>query len=343
MSFASEFAAWRKSPTSGKEAKAWFFLRVQPSDKVLAGLLAVAVVVAAVRLPFAPVGDALDLHLALLAGFVVTIALVIHWERLGWVQLVRPLVTVSIIFTLYSSLGKLGMTAMPYTADGALSRADTWLCGADPSLYLQAFLTPGRVEFFSFVYAAFIPYIYVTIVLNCLGRPPLERSYFLTGWVFTYAISFLGYVFLPARGPAVYQAADYEIALSGGFFYGLVLQGVEATGGMQGAFPSLHVGGSLYLCLFELGTNRLRGLVYLPLVILIYVSTLVLRYHYVVDLLAGTIIAAACLPLGRAVFDAWVRRRRAAGLPALAGGVGDALPPVPSAVVGDVETVLSPD
>jgi hypothetical protein len=285
----------------------------------------------------------LVLHLALLAGFVTVIAFVIWRDRPGWVQLLRPAATVTVIFTCYSSLGTLGVTAMPYTVDAELSHLDTLICGVDPSLYLQAYLTPGRVEFFSFVYGAFIPYIYVTIILNCLGRPPLERNIFLTGWVLTYTISYLGYIFLPARGPGDYHAADYEVVLSGGYFYGLVLQGVEATGGMQGAFPSLHVGGSLYLCLFELGTNRLRGLVYLPLVILIYVATLVLRYHYVVDLLAGTVIASACLPLGRAVFLAWARRRQAAGLSALPGGEKDALPPVSPAFVGDAETVLSPD
>jgi hypothetical protein len=320
-----------------------FLLKTQPSDKALAGVLVIAVGVAAIRLPYAPLFELLLFHLALLILFVITIAIVIRWERVGWVQYLRPLVTVSIIFSLYSSLGRLGVTAMPYTADAALSRADTWLFGVDPSLAIQSYLTPGRVEFFSFFYAAFIPYIYVTIVLNCLGRPPHERSWFLTGWVFTYTISFLGYIFLPARGPAVYHAADYEVALGGSTFYRLVLQGVEATGGLQGAFPSLHVGGSLYLCLFELQTNRLRGLIYLPLVILIYVATLVLRYHYVVDLLAGTVIACACLPLGRAALDAWARRRRAAGLPSLPGDDRDALPPVPSAGVADAEVVLSPD
>lgn len=321
--------------------KAGFLLQVQPSDKALAALLAIAVIVAAIRLPYAPVLDLLLFHLTLLVLFVATIAIVIRWQHVGWVQYLRPLVTVSIIFTLYSSLGRLGVTAMPYTADAALSRADTWLCGVDPSLAIQPYLTPGRVEFFSFFYAAFIPYIYVTIVLNCLGRPALERSGFLTGWVFTYAISLLGYILLPARGPAVYHAADYDVALGGGYFYNLVLQGVEATGGMQGAFPSLHVGGSLYLCLFELETNRLRGLIYLPLAILIYVATVVLRYHYVVDLLAGTVIASACLPLGRAAFNAWARRQ--SGLPPLPGGHRDGLPPVPIAGVGDAEVVLSPD
>jgi hypothetical protein len=316
-----------------------FLQKVQPSDKAVAGLLVIAVAVAAVRVPDAPVLGLLLFHLALLVVFVITIAVVINWERVVWVQFLRPLVTVSVIFTCYSSLGRLGVVAMPYTADAALSRADTWLFGVDPSVAVQPYLTAGRVEFFSFFYAAFIPYIYVTIVLNCLGRPPRERSWFLTGWVFTYTISFLGYIFVPAHGPGVYHAADYTVGLGGGYFYGVVLRGVEATGGMQGAFPSLHVGGSLYLCLFELQANRLRGLIYLPLVLLIYVSTVVLRYHYIVDLIAGTVIAAACLPLGRAAFDAWARRQSAA----LPGGPQDALPPVSFAGVADAEVVFSPD
>jgi hypothetical protein len=45
----------------------------------------------------------------------------------------------------------------------------------------------------SFVYGAFIPYINLSLALGCLGRPPGERDRFLTGWVFTYAISYLGY------------------------------------------------------------------------------------------------------------------------------------------------------
>jgi membrane-associated phospholipid phosphatase len=317
-------------------------LRLHPADRALAALLLLAVVVASWRLMAVPeLAESLAIHGALFMGFVTGMAAMMRWERTGWVQLVRPAIIVSIIFTLYSSLGKLGMMAMPYTIDAELSQLDTRLCGVDPSLFLEPYLTYDRVEFFSFVYGAFIPYIYVTIVLNCLGRPPVERDQFLTGWVYTYCISYLGYIFLPAQGPVIYHAADYQTALEGGFFYQAVLRGVEATGGLQGAFPSLHVGGSLYLCLFELKANRLRGLIYFPLVVLIYVATLVLRYHYVVDLIAGTLIATACLPLGRTVFGRWAQRRQAAGMPALPGGEGDALPAVPSAGAAGAAAVLS--
>jgi membrane-associated phospholipid phosphatase len=318
-------------------------LRFHPGDRVVAGLLALSVLVAAVCLPFAPdlLTGLLMLQTLLLAGFLLSVLGMIIWERSPWVQLVRPAVTVAVVFTLYTSLGQLGLAAMPYRADEALSALDTRLCGVNPTFSLERHVTPGCIEFFSFIYAAFIPYIYVTIVLNCLGRPPLERDQFLTGWVFTYCLSYLGYLLLPARGPGFFHAGDYQVALPAGYFLGVVERGVEATGGLQGAFPSLHVGGSLYLCLFELKTNRLRGLIYLPLVMLIYVATLVLRYHYVVDLIAGTIIAAGCLPLGRSVFLNWARRRQAAGLPALPGGEGDALRAVSPIGGGDSETVFS--
>ncbi len=324
------------------QAPSRLLLRIHPADATLTALLALSVVVAAVRLP--AVGEPLlGVFLAqtgLLAGFVLAATWWTRHEQRPIVQFLRPAAVVTIVFTCYTTLGRLGVVALPL-ADAALSRADTALLGVDPSLWLQPLLTPGRVEFFSFVYGAFIPYIYLSLALGCLGRPPLERDQFLTGWVFTYAISYLGYIFVPARGPVGYHAADYSVALEGGAFYHFVLRGMEASGGLQGVFPSLHVGCSVYLCLFDLQTNRLRGLTYLPLVLLIYAATVVLRYHYVVDLIAGTLIPVACIPLGRRVILRWVQAREAAGLPPLPGGEGDDLPAVPGPGEAGLEPLLS--
>ena len=67
---------------------------------------------------------------------------------------------------------------------------------------------------------------------------------------------------------------------------------------------------------------------YLPIVLLIYGATLMLRYHYVIDLIVGTLLAAVCVPLGQRTVLHWVRRREAAGLPPLPGGETDGLPAV---------------
>lgn len=134
---------------------------------------------------------------------------------------------------------------------------------------------------------------------------------------------------MPAHGPGLYHAPDYEVTLAGGSSYRTVVDAVQAAGGYLGSFPSLHAGGSVFLCLWDLRDNRLRGLTFFPLVVLIYASTLFLRYHYVVDLIVGTLLAASCLPLGRWAFRHWVQRRLAAGLPALPEGDWDAIPPLP--------------
>lgn len=316
---------------------------IQPGDRTVLAILALAFVVALVRWP--TVGAALTplvlVQGGLFLGFLACAAVLARWETRGWVPYVRSVATVTTIFTCYTSLGKLGVVAMPYRFDAALAWADNALMGFDPSLALQRFVTPGTVEFFSFIYASFIPYIYLSLFLGCLGRPPLEREQFLTGWVFTYAISYLGYIFLPGHGPGVYEAARYSVALPDGFFYRVVVAGNEATGGLQGVFPSLHVGGSVYLCLFDLKTNRLRGMTYLPIVLLIYAATLMLRYHYVVDLIAGTAIAVMCQSLGRRAFLAWARDRREAGRPALPGGEGDDLSVLSGAGLDRAEPVLS--
>jgi membrane-associated phospholipid phosphatase len=303
-------------------------LRLPPSDRTVMALLLLAVVVAALRWPVlgSVMAGYVLLHVGLLVAFSAVAYFLARHEQSTAVPFVRPLATVAVIFTLYTSLGKLGLAAMPYTADAALSRIDTGLFGVDPSLWIQRYQSPGWIEFFSFFYGAFIPYIYLSLTLNCLGRPPGEREPFLTGWVFTYSLSYLGYLFLPAHGPIVYHAADYHVSLAGNYFYKIVLDGVHSSGGDQGAFPSLHGGGSLYLCLYDLRVNRLRGLTFLPLVILIYVATIFLRYHYVIDLIAGTAIAAGCIPLGQWAFRHWSQRRKAAGLPPLPGEGSDALP-----------------
>jgi hypothetical protein len=303
-------------------------MRVHPGDRTLLALLTLAVVVCMVRWPV--VGATLmPIALAILGlwiGLAVATCVFTHWEQRRWVPYARAVVTVTVVFSLYTALGKLGVVAMPYLADAALSRADNWLFGFDPSLAIQPYQTPGRTEFLSFAYAAFIPYIYLSLFLGCLGKPALEREKYLTGWIFTYAISYLGYIFVPAHGPVVFQADQYDVALQGAFFYRLVVLGNEATGGLQGVFPSLHVGCSVYLCLSDLRTNRLRGMTYLPIVALIYVATVFLRYHYVVDLIAGTIIPVLCILWGEKVVQRWARARKAAGLAALPGSDEDAVP-----------------
>jgi 1-acyl-sn-glycerol-3-phosphate acyltransferase len=229
---------------------------------------------------------ALPVHLAVAVVFVIAIAAAHRYDA----PIVSAIAVVAVLMTLYSTLAEPAFILMGRSFDPLLARIDRILCfGVDPALAAQHFVTPHVLEFFSFIYGIFIPYLWLSILLGTIGRERHERAAFVLGLTVVYAISYLGYLFLPSRGPVEFYA--FIAPLHGGRFHDLVLRSVAATGGNHGAFPSLHVGASAYLCLFDLRRNRVRGLTWAPIVVLIAISTIVLRYHYVADILAGFAIA----------------------------------------------------
>jgi hypothetical protein len=170
-------------------------------------------------------------------------------RQTSWWSLVRPWAIVAWMFTLYSTLGRLGVAAVgDQTFDSVLARIDEALLGFDPSYEVQRYLTPRRVELFAIAYAWFIPYIHLALFLNLESRGGENRERFLTGWTLLYALSYLGYLFVPAFGPAAFPREHNHTELQGGFFFQLVRDSVAASGGLFGVFPSLHIGCSVFLC-----------------------------------------------------------------------------------------------
>jgi membrane-associated phospholipid phosphatase len=263
---------------------------LHPADRATLFILAVVTATLGAALASgAPVGPALAEHAAMLAAF----AGVAWWLRGREGAVVRGVAVIAVMFTLYTTLGHVAFTAIPWDADPWLVAADrALLAGRSPSLAVEPLAATGWAEGLSFGYAMFIPYLYVSILLSLVGRPPAERDEFVTGFAVLYALSFLGYLFLPARGPIVSMAGEFTVPVHGGAFHRIILRSVEQVGGPHGAFPSLHVGASLFATVFDLRhRNPLRALIYFPLVATIALATLVLRYHYAVDLVAAGALA----------------------------------------------------
>ncbi|MGC3996967.1 MAG: phosphatase PAP2 family protein [Anaeromyxobacter sp.] len=287
--------------------------RLRPGDLVLTALLATACGLTLARWPAHPeVLAPLVRHAALLAGFGGLLALAVA-GRLPASSAVRVVASLAVMFSLYESLGRLGFLLHDGTADAALSRLDRALLGVEPALWLDGRAGPALVEAMSFVYLFFIGWVYLSIALECLGREEEDREAFLLGLMLTYCLGYLGYVLLPAQGPAGFHTQ--LAALQGGPIHRAMRAAVEGNGGAIGAFPSLHVGGALYLCLFDLRRNRMRGLTYVPVVPLVALSTVILRWHYVVDWLGGAAIALLALAATGPLSRAWRGLPRPAAAP----------------------------
>ncbi|MFL5541994.1 MAG: phosphatase PAP2 family protein [Longimicrobiaceae bacterium] len=285
---------------------------LHPADAATLFILGVVSVTLAVAVAAgAPLGASLALHAVMLAAFAA-----LAWRigaREGAVG--RGIAVMAVMFTLYTTLGHVAFAAVPWIADPWLEAADrALLLGRSPVLAVEPLAPTGWAKPLSFAYAMFIPYLYVSILLSLVGRPPAERDEFVTGFAVLYALSFLGYLFLPARGPIVQMAGAFTLPIEGGAFHRIIVRSVEQVGGPHGAFPSLHVGASLFATLFDLRhRNPLRALIYFPLVATIALATLVLRYHYAVDLLAALALALIASHVARIAI---ARRNGARAVPA---------------------------
>jgi membrane-associated phospholipid phosphatase len=248
-----------------------------------------------------PVGRDAVMHALLLAGYGAFGWFLLRIQSEATRTAAAGLLVIAAMFTLYTTLGHVAFAAIPWGGDDVLRAADRLLAlGAEPTLWLSNSVAPSRfmVEAFAFYYAAYIPYLYVSIFLTLVGRPVRDQTEFVMAFGLLYSVAFMGYLFVPARGPVVAMAGDFAGPLNGGYFLQLVVASIDRLGGPHGAFPSLHVGSSLLLCLYDFRRgDPLRGLIYVPLVAMIALATVALRYHYVVDLVAGSALALLSLSL----------------------------------------------
>src|SRR6185436_20573066 len=110
---------------------------------------------------------------------------------------------------------------------------------------------------------------------------------FLVGLFTVYGIGFLGYSFVPAWGPWIAMKSAFSVPLDG--FAVTSLNTTIVTLGSNGVdvFPSLHCAVSSYFLFFDRTHARWRHRLYLVPCIGLWISTIYLRYHYFVDVLAG--------------------------------------------------------
>ena len=122
---------------------------------------------------------------------------------------------------------------------------------------------------------------------------------FCTGLYTVYAAGLIGYVAMPAAGPYVAMADRFQRPLEGGALtrvhHAIVVRG---TNGVD-VFPSLHCAVTCFLLFFDRRHSPRRFSWLVAPVVVLWCSTIYLRYHYFVDVAAGFALAG----LGLAIAD----------------------------------------
>lgn len=210
----------------------------------------------------------------------------------------------------YANLG--AMLPVPaHTMDAELSGLDALLLRTHPSIALHAFATPLRNDWFSFHYAIYIAYpIVAGLALYATSRREEFERLFLRVAAALWLAN-VCYALVPARGPGVFLASSLGGPLQGGLITRMMEGLVGGYGYGYDVFPSLHTAVSL-LAVFALRRPFPRAFgIALFFEANLLLSTLWLRMHYGVDLLAGVLYALAIHAAATAAERVLARRRAA--------------------------------
>ncbi len=121
-------------------------------------------------------------------------------------------------------------------------------------------------------------------------------------------LSYLGYVFVPAVGPHHVVDGPRDPAFDGWVVGGVLhkyLMFLEGT--MPDAFPSGHALIAMVALLLAWKHHRTLFWWLLPIGTGLWLSTMALRYHYVVDVVGSIAVMPLAFILGKVVFERWER------------------------------------
>lgn len=253
-----------------------------------------------------PLWRSLLLRYAILLGLLFVLKL--SWDRKAmgkagpFVHYFSPILFVIVI---YESLGDLIQHLQP-DVDPRLIQIDFSIFGVQPTLWMQQWIVPWLTDVLSLAYLSyyFLP-VSLMVVLYLKGHmAELDRSVFVLA--FGYYVSFIGYIFFPAVGPRYAIAHLYSVPLEGCFITDFVRDTLNALEhNKRDCMPSGHTQIVLIVLYLAHRYEKLLFYLFLPIVCALILSTLYLRYHYVVDLLAGMALAILCMIFGPLLHRWW--------------------------------------
>ncbi len=249
---------------------------------------------------------------------VAILAVAVYRTRVGPVKkgfYLSVAVTVITISTIFNSLGKLIASIHRTTFDSYLISIDHALFGVHPTVWMEQLISPILSTLLQFAYISyfFIP-ISVGTVLIARGRFG-EFEEVLFGILLCFYLSYIGYLIVPAVGPRFtlvdLQTKGLQIPPFIEKIQG-ALNGLEKN--KTDAFPSGHTAVSLmslYYAWKEKEKRLFTGLI--PVVAGLIFSTVYLRYHYVIDVIAGIALTILTVYLAPILFEALSRIARKGG------------------------------
>ena len=205
-------------------------------------------------------------------------------------DLLRLLLPLAMLAYLYGETDKLNNFLFKEDLDPFFSGIEASIFKFQPSRAFALEL-PGN-WFAEAMYFGYFSYYLLLLIIPLYiyfktGREEAHRVMFII--LHSFFIFYLVFIILPVGGPQFYFT-DWP-PLPGGYVFGHVMRLIQKFGeAPTGAFPSSHV--SICIMLVVISARHARPLlkVILPVGILLIMSTVYIRAHYVIDVVAAGLV-----------------------------------------------------
>jgi membrane-associated phospholipid phosphatase len=229
----------------------------------------------------------------------------------GAADFYRTILPFVLCIAVYTNLHDMVRFVNPHDIHHHLLALEEWIFGGQPVVWAEAYVTRGRTEFFNAFYASFFLVGPSAVIVLWFTGKRVEARETLLALIVCFYTGYLLYVLLPAAPPRLYMESlgYFTVDLKGGpianFQEALIRMVPEDAS--RAAFPSLHAGVSTVTLYYVWRHCRWYFPILLPLVLGLLVSTVYLRHHWVVDLIAGALLLPWVVWVTPR-FDRWWRR-----------------------------------
>jgi membrane-associated phospholipid phosphatase len=215
---------------------------------------------------------------------------------LPYAMIIRDWFPFMFILAMYYSLwGDATHLLITRDRDAALIAIDQRLFGFQASVALQRIANPALTAWMKFAYDSH-PFLSPLVALFVyLKRPRSNFREMMSGLMVISFFGFLLYLLVPAIGPLYTLKDQYYVDLGS-------MQFMDFVKIRRDVFPSLHVGISFLVWMYAYRNSRWLFAILAPVMLSLWFSTLYLRQHYLIDVVAGLVLAPHCYLLANWLF-----------------------------------------
>jgi len=219
----------------------------------------------------------------------------------------RVALLIGVVLFVFAGFASLSYTiphVNPHRYDAALEQIDRMVLGFSPTHWMQAWTYPVLTDIFYLFYLVYFPMPIVLVWWLMAERryEDTERGVFV--FLVCYYLGAVLYFAVPAQGPRAFL--PYDVPLDGWLVGAPIRDLINALEPNKlDAFPSMHTAILGVTLIVAYWYHRPLFRLYAALSVGILVSLLYCRYHYLVDVAAGAVVAALAGVVGAWLYDRW--------------------------------------